>query len=262
MATIISWTNETWNPTTGCSRISEGCRNCYAERLSLKFGWSKQPWTKANASLNVIEHESRLDKVKKFKSGTKVFVNSMSDLFHDEVSDSFILRVFEAMNSRPDVIFQVLTKRPERVRNWTGPWSDNIWMGTSVEDQRVATRIDCIRECGAKVKFLSVEPLIGPLSANYDGIDWVIVGGESGPGHRPMPHEWARTVRDQCQIAGTAFFFKQSAAHTTERGVALEHEDNTFWIWHQMPDNKITPYQVPTQLSAKQLQEFRTNNLQ
>lgn len=253
MGTTISWTDETWNPTTGCSRISEGCRHCYAERMSLRFGWSKKPWTAANAPVNVIEHESRLDKPRKFKPGTRVFVNSMSDLFHAEVSDEFIAKVFEVMNDLPLITFQVLTKRPERAAAWRGPWSPNIWMGTSVEDQRVAHRIDTLRTCGAVVKFLSVEPFIAPLDAHFSGIDWVIVGGESGQGFRPMDHAWARAVRDRCQGSGTAFFFKQSAAFVTEKGVALEEEDGQYWIWHQMPGDLSEPYQVPHQLDAKQL---------
>jgi len=191
MGTTISWTDETWNPTTGCSRISEGCRHCYAERLSLRFGWSKKPWTASNAKENVIEHPNRLDKPRKFKPGTRVFVNSMSDLFHPEVSDDFIEQVFAVMNELPLVTFQVLTKRPERAAKWNGPWAPNIWMGTSVEDDRVAHRIETLRSCRAIVKFLSVEPLIAPLSTGFEGIDWVIVGGESGQGFRPMDHTWA-----------------------------------------------------------------------
>jgi protein gp37 len=253
VSTIISWTDETWNPTTGCSRISEGCRHCYAERLSLKFGWSKKPWTAANSKLNVIEHHNRLAKVKTFKPGSRVFVNSMSDLFHAEVSDAFIQQVFDAMASRPDVVFQVLTKRPERAAEWPGPWPANVWMGTSVEDQRVAHRVETLARSGAAVKFLSVEPMIGALEANFGLVDWVIVGGESGPGFRTMDHAWARGVRDQCLASGTAFFFKQSSAFATERGVALDHGDGTFWVWHQFPGDLREPYQVPRQMDARAL---------
>src|SRR3990167_7129414 len=132
MSTIISWTNETWNPTTGCSRVSEGCRSCYAERLSLKFGWSKTPWTARNAAQNVKVHPDRLSKPYGFKTGSRVFVNSMSDLFHEQIPDSFIAQVFRVMNDLPAITFQVLTKRPERAATWGGPWTPNIWQGTSI----------------------------------------------------------------------------------------------------------------------------------
>lgn len=263
MGTIISWTDYTWNPVTGCSRISEGCRNCYAERLSLKFGHTKLPWTAANSKANVTVHPERFFKLKTFKSGSRVFVNSMSDLMHKEVPDDFIVKVFEAMNSRIDLVFQILTKRPERLPGLKVNWSDNIWMGTSVEDNRVASRLEPLRECGAAVKFISAEPLINSLDCAFEGIDWVIVGGESGPGYRPMDHAWARTVRDSCIDSGTAFFFKQSAAYTTERGVCLEHDDKTYWVWHQMPGNLSEPIQVPQQMNAKQLAEhFGSNRIQ
>ena len=254
MSTVISWTNETWNPTTGCHKVSEGCRNCYAERLSTKFGWTSEPWTQRNASVNVRERPERLGKLKEFKPGARVFVNSMSDLFHERVSDAFIRRVFDAMNTRPDLTFQVLTKRPERAAAWTYGWSPHIWMGTSVEDARVLHRVDALRGCQAHVRFLSMEPLIGPVgSLDLSGIDWVIVGGESGPGHRPMPHEWVWPIRDACLGQGTAFFFKQSAAYRTELGVALEHEDGRYYVWQQYPGHLSDPVPVPGQISGRQL---------
>lgn len=234
--TIISWTNETWNPTTGCSRVSDGCRNCYAERLSLKFGWSKYPWTANHASENVICHPDRLRKPYAIKKPSRIFVNSMSDLFHPEIPDEFIARVFAVMNDLPQHTFQILTKRPERAATWFGPWTPNIWMGTSVEDSRVTHRIDALRQCHAITRFLSCEPLIGSLGdVDLSGIHWVIVGGESGPGYRPMHHDWARAIRDQCVRDHVAFFFKQDAAFRTE---TRPHLDGMKWA--QYP-GQLTP---------------------
>jgi protein gp37 len=245
MGTAISWTNETWNPTTGCSRVSDGCRHCYAERLSLKFGWSKKPWTANNAEENVLCHPNRLSKPYSFKNPSRVFVNSMSDLFHPLIPDDFVRQVFDVMIDTPQHTYQILTKRPERAALWPGPWADNIWMGTSVEDSRVANRIDALLQCPAVVRFLSCEPLIGPLPELYlSGIDWVIVGGESGPGFRQMPHEWAREIRDQCVAQHIAFFFKQSAAYRTEIGTALEEVDGSKHVWHQFPGHLFPPERV------------------
>jgi protein gp37 len=157
------------------------------------------------------------------------------------IPDDFIARVFAVMADCPQVTFQVLTKRPERAAHWGGPWPENIWMGTSVEDARVVHRVDSLRGCAAQTRFLSCEPLIGPLgSVGLTGIHWVIVGGESGPGYRPMDHAWARQIRDACIEQGTGFFFKQSSAFRTEVGTALEHEDGSKWIWQQYPRN-LTP---------------------
>ena len=245
MATAISWTNETWNPVTGCSRVSDGCRNCYAERLSLKFGWSKKPWTARNAAENVVCHPERLGKPLTFRKPSRVFVNSMSDLFHELVPDDFIAEVFQVMIDTPQHTYQILTKRPERAAEWRGPWADNIWMGTSVEDSRVVGRVDYLRTCGASVRFLSCEPLIGPLPVlDLTCIHWVIVGGESGPGFRPMPHEWAREIRDHCIRQGVAFFFKQSAHYRTEMGTALEEADGSRHTWHQFPGQLDPPIAV------------------
>lgn len=248
MGTAISWTNETWNPVTGCSRVSDGCRYCYAERLSLRFGWSPAPWTAANAAINVQTHPERLGKPLKFKPGTRVFVNSMSDLFHPQVPDEFIAQVFDVMARTPHVTYQILTKRPERVATWPGPWPANIWQGTSVEDARVTHRIDALRQCGAAVKFLSCEPLIGPLGpVDLTGIDWVIVGGESGThlkspaDPRWMRQEWARDLRDQCVAASVAYFYKQDSGPRTELRPWLVEEDGSRWRWHQYPGDLTPP---------------------
>jgi protein gp37 len=183
MPTKISWCDETWNAVTGCSRVSDGCKHCYAEALSLRFGWSKKPWAAANAAENVVLHPERLRKPYSFRQPSRVFVNSMSDLFHPLVPDDFIRQVWDVMLDLPQHTFQILTKRPERMALWPGPWPAHIWAGTSVEDHRVASRIFDLGTCDAAVKFLSCEPLIGPLSVSplplasmFRGMDWVIAG--------------------------------------------------------------------------------------
>lgn len=235
--TRISWTNYSWNPVHGCSKVSPGCDRCYAETISLRYGITKKPWTHENAKENILLQEHKLNEPYKYKTPCRVFVNSMSDLYHKEVPDNYISRVFEIMNSLPLCTFQILTKRPRRAAKWEGKWTDNIWQGTSVEDQKRLYRIDQLRECPAKIRFLSLEPLIEDLGIiNLEGIDWVIVGGESGKGFRPMPHEWARSIRDQCAYKGIPFFFKQSAAYKNETGTLLEETDGTFSKWHQFPE--------------------------
>lgn len=243
--TVISWCQATWNPVFGCSRVSEGCRNCYAERIALKFGHSRLPWSAQNAAENVQLKPHKLSEPFRLKQPSTIFVNSMSDLYHERVPDDYLVRVFDVMNRTPQHTYQLLTKRPERAAIWPGPWSPNIWQGTSVEDARVLHRIDSLRRCGAAVKFLSCEPLIGPLpDLDLQGIDWVIVGGESGPGYRDMPHAWARQIRDACVAQGVAFFFKQSANFTTERGTSLIEADGSRWEWRQFPGKLVPPQRV------------------
>lgn len=215
----IEWTDSTWNPVSGCSKVSPGCAHCYAERLSLRFGHSKLPWTPANAAENVVLHDARLVIPLSWREPRMIFVNSMSDLFHELVPDEFIARVFETMRIASHHTYQILTKRPERMRDWFGtdagrPWSEeplpNVWLGTSIELNRWAHRASALRETPAAIRFISAEPLLGPLpDLDLAGIDWLIVGGESGSNHRPMDLEWARDIRDRCQAAGTSFFFKQ-----------------------------------------------------
>lgn len=240
MSTIIAWTNETWNPTTGCSRVSEGCRHCYAERLSLQKGLSSQPWTAANAHLNVKLHPDRLRKPYRFAAGTRCFVNSMSDLFHPQIPDAYIQQVFDVMRDCAHVTFQILTKRPQRAARWTGPWSPNIWMGTSVEDRNALHRLDDLRPCPAAIRFVSFEPLLEDLGPGLrlSGFHWAIIGGESGPGYRRMDHAWARNIRDQCLAGGVALFFKQSAAYRTEMGPVLREEDGSTTPYRQYPDQR------------------------
>lgn len=242
--TVIGWTGRTWNPVHGCSHVSSGCLHCYAERLSLQKGFTSLPWTARNAAANVGLKPHKLSEPAQLKEPTRVFVNSMSDLFHPLVPDDYIARVFDVMAEVDHHVYQILTKRPERAATWPGPWPAHVWMGTSVEDQRAADiRLDHLRRCSAQVRFLSVEPMLGPidLAGRLDGIHWVIVGGESGPGFRPMPHAWARQVRDACLEARVAFFFKQSAAYRTELGTSLREEDGTFWAWQQFPGDLIDP---------------------
>lgn len=240
--TKISWTDVTWNPTHGCSRVSEGCRNCYAERLSLQKGFTHVPWTRANEKENIQLKHHKLRDPFKLKEPSRIFVNSMSDLFHAEIPDEYLAKIFAVMNALPQHTFQVLTKRPERAASWPGPWTSNIWMGTSVEDQRSVTRLDALRSCKAATRFISFEPLITPIrNPDLNGYHWAIVGGESGPGFRPMPHSWARHLRDACLDQNVAFFFKQSAAWRTELGTSLQHTDQTFWTWQQYPGQLAAP---------------------
>lgn len=250
--TIIAWTNATWNPTFGCSKVSPGCAFCYAETLALKFGHSKKTWSLANEGENVALKPHKLREPYALKQPSRVFVNSMSDLFHQQISDSYLKQIFAVMNDLPQHTFQILTKRPERAAKWAGPWTPNIWMGATVEDTSVRNRIAILRECSAAVRFLSIEPMLGPIpDIDLSGIHWVIVGGESGahmPKHpqRWMQHAWARDIRDACHAQNVAFFFKQSSGLRTEMGTALEHEDGSFWQWRQFPDQY--PYAPPVEV--------------
>lgn len=207
----IEWTEMTWNPTTGCDKISAGCKFCYAEVMTKRLKAMGQE--KYADGFKVIRtHDSELSRPFSWKKPKTVFVNSMSDMFHKNVPLSFIQKVFDTMNRCPQHTFQVLTKRAELLETYSSSliWSNNIWMGVSVEDYRVRHRIDHLRRSDAKIKFLSLEPLIGPLpNLDLTGIDWVIVGGESGRKPRPMRESWVEDIRIQCQKAGVAFFFKQ-----------------------------------------------------
>ncbi len=207
----IEWTDSTWNPTTGCTKISAGCKNCYAEIMTKRLmGMSNQ--IKYRNGFNLTLHYAEIDAPKKWNKPHIVFVNSMSDLFHESVPLEFIQNVFSTMNATPQHTFQVLTKRSERLLELSDKlsWSDNIWMGVSVEDSRVVNRIDHLRCTGAKIKFLSIEPLIcevGKLDLN--NINWVIVGGESGRKARPIEESWVLDIQQQCKEQGVSFFFKQ-----------------------------------------------------
>lgn len=206
----IEWTELTWNPTTGCDKVSAGCKFCYAEVMSRRL--KAMGVEKYAEGFKIRTHESALAIPYGWKKPAMVFVNSMSDLFHEAVPLAFIQKVFKVMNNCPHLTFQVLTKRSQRLAE-VAPnliWSSNIWMGVSVEDDRVKTRIDDLRVVPATIRFLSCEPLIGPLwEMNLTGIHWVIVGGESGAKPRPMDKTWVLDIRDQCQRADVSFFFKQ-----------------------------------------------------
>jgi protein gp37 len=206
----IEWTEMTWNPVTGCTKISAGCKYCYAEVMARRL--QAMGVEKYRNAFKLTLQEDALQIPYTWKKQKVVFVNSMSDLFHEEVPLDFIQKVFRVMNENPQHTFQVLTKRADRLLrvNKNLNWTHNIWMGVSVEDERVKHRIDLLRQTDARTKFLSCEPLIGPLpNMNLDKIDWVIVGGESGRKARPMSEDWVLDIMDQCQAANKAFFFKQ-----------------------------------------------------
>jgi len=208
--TPIEWTETTWNPLTGCTKISPGCKRCYAERLSNRLkAMGQKNYTNG---FELTLHEHMLSAPLKWKRPQIIFVNSMSDLFQDEVPLEFIRRAFETMRAAYWHQFQVLTKRSERLRNVSPKidWPANVWMGVSVENSAYTSRINDLRQTGAAIKFLSLEPLLGPLpNLDFTGIHWAIVGGESGPGSRPIEKRWVVDIRDQCKTAGVAFFFKQ-----------------------------------------------------
>ena len=228
----IEWTESTWNPVTGCNKISPGCKNCYAERMAKRL--------KAMGSDNyengfkLATHEHVLALPLRWRKPQVIFVNSMSDLFHKNVPLSFILSVFETMNKAHWHVFQVLTKRSDRLLeiNKYLPWSKNIWMGVSVENQEYTSRIDELRKTDASTKFLSIEPFLGPIKRlNLRKIDWVIVGGESGPKARPMKEEWVIDIKEKCIKQSVPFFFKQwGGVQKKKNGRELEGK-----TWDQMP---------------------------
>lgn len=211
MATsTIEWTEMTWNPTTGCTKISQGCKHCYAEIMSRRL--KAMGVKKYEDNFEVRIHPNTLQDPYKWKKPKVVFVNSMSDLFHPEVPLSFIKDVFNVMNDNPQHIFQVLTKRGNLLHKYNKElnWTDNIWMGVSVENEKVLKRVDYLRKTDAKVKFLSCEPLLEGLPNLYlKNIDWVIVGGESGRKPRPMQEDWVEEIKVNCQNSNVPFFFKQ-----------------------------------------------------
>jgi protein gp37 len=308
--TAIAWTNSTWNAAIGCSHVSEGCRFCYAEELATRFGWTKKAWTAPNAAENVILKPHKLDLPLRWQEPRRIFVNSLSDVFHEQISDDYIDLMFAVMAASPRHTYQILTKRPKRMRDYvnaltlgrldnawayliqTNDWVnrhgknmtldamhrylalplDNVWLGTSVEAQREADeRIPLLLQTQAVVRFLSCEPLLGPVSlyrwlssmkdrddhlASHltDGlwhdacafcvnrrrhggtgversIDWAIIGGESGPNFRPMDLDWARSLRDQCVEAGVAFFYKQNSNRRPGQDTLLDGRE-----WHQFPE--------------------------
>jgi protein gp37 len=237
----IELTESTWNPLTGCTKISPGCKHCYAERLAHRLQAMGNPNYANGFKLTLHEHARDLPRT--WKKRQMIFVNSMSDLFHNDVPLEFIQRVFNVMRQAHWHRFQVLTKRAERVAELSPhlDWAPNIWMGVSVETQRYTHRIDYLRQTGAHIRFLSLEPLLGPLrQLDLTDIDWAIVGGESGPGARPMNPSWVIDIRNQCQQAGVAFFPKQWGGVRKKRsGRLLEGR-----TWDEMPVTD-PPAQLP-----------------
>jgi protein gp37 len=276
MSTAIEWTGETWNPTTGCDRVSPGCDNCYALKLAgrlkrmgqAKYQRDGDPRT-SGPGFGLTLHPDALDMPLRRKKPTTWFVDSMSDVFHPEIPDEFVCDVFTTMGRAERHTFQVLTKRPQRmaalvgricwrdVKYPLGPWVEpadlsmasaylcegedqgeeplpNVWLGTSIENDRYTWRADHLRNTPAAIRFLSLEPLLGPVpSLNLDGIDWVITGGESGPNARPIEADWVRDIRDRCQEAGVAFFHKQWGGRTPKAG-GRELDGRT---WDEMPEH-------------------------
>jgi len=232
IATSIEWTESTWNPVTGCSKISAGCANCYAERMARRLKAAGVP-NYANG-FEVALHEELLKLPLKWRKPKIIFVNSMSDLFHEKIPDDFIARIFDIMNRASWHRFQILTKRSDRLSRMSPalPWADNIWMGVTVEDRKCAFRIEHLRKTRASIKFISMEPLLEPMAElDLMGIDWIIVGGESGPGARPLNEDWVMDIKAKCQTSNIPFFFKQwGGVNKKKRGRLLEGR-----LWNQMP---------------------------
>jgi protein gp37 len=237
----IEWTDATWNPVTGCTKVSPGCKNCYAERLAARLRAMGNP--RYRNGFVVTLQPDQLDLPLRWRRPKRIFVNSMSDLFHESVPDEYIRQVFDMMERAHWHVFQILTKRSERLVALAPslPWPPHVWQGVSVESEKYVGRIEDLRQVPAAVRFLSVEPLLGPIpQLPLDRIHWVIVGGESGPGRRAASPEWVRLVRDQCVAAGVPFFFKQWGGRTPKsRGRLLDGR-----TWDEMPDVRSTELAV------------------
>lgn len=232
----IEWTDSTWNPVTGCDKVSPGCKHCYAERMANRLKAMGQYRYRNNFQLTL--QEDLIEAPISWKKPRVIFVNSMSDLFHENVPFKYIERVFATMIKANQHVYQVLTKRSERLKEIAKdlPWTDNIWMGVSIENEDYTYRIDHLRKTPAIVKFLSLEPLIGPLNnLKLQNINWVIVGGESGPGARPMSDEWVRDIRDTCIEQKIHFFFKQwGGVNKKKAGRKLDGR-----FWDEMPEHSF-----------------------
>lgn len=231
----IEWTESTWNPITGCTKISPGCKHCYAERMSLRLKAMGQPNYANGFRLTIHQHVVKMPL--RWRRPQTIFVNSMSDLFHKDVPSEFVSKIFDVMDQASHHRFQVLTKRSKRLLELSPKltWSANVWMGVSVENSDHLFRVDQLRQTDAKIKFVSFEPLLGPIH-NLDlvGIDWVIAGGESGPKARPIDADWVREIRNHCLSADVPFFFKQWGGVVKKRtGRILDGR-----TWDQMPEEK------------------------
>lgn len=237
LSTKIEWTDATWNPVTGCTRVSAGCDHCYALAFAERFrGVPGHPYEQG---FDLRLWPERLQLPFTWKKPRRIFVNSMSDLFHADVPDEFIAQLFETMVLANRHIYQVLTKRPQRLARIaeTLPWPDNVWIGVSIESNEVAWRADFLRRVPAAVRFISAEPLIGPIDKlNLEGIDWLITGGESGPKHRFCNPDWVREARDHCLAEDVAYFHKQWGGRTSKMG-GRELDGRT---WDQMPQSRRT----------------------
>ena len=239
----IEWTEATWNPVTGCDQVSPGCAHCYAKTFAER--WRGVPAHPYEMGFDLTLRPERLEQPLAWKRPRTIFVNSMSDLFHPAVPADFVRRVFDVMEAASWHTFQVLTKRSERLLDLSDsvPWPPNVWMGVSVENQRWTTRVSDLRAVSAAVRFLSCEPLLGPLALDLSGIDWVIAGGESGPRARPMQPEWVHSVRDQCRAADVPFFFKQWGAHDEagiRRGKHATGRQLDGRTWDEMPARAVS----------------------
>ena len=245
----IEWTDATWNPVRGCAKVSPGCANCYAETFAERFrGVPGHPYERG---FDLQLRPERLEQPLTWRQPRMIFVNSMSDLFHEGVPEEYIRDVFSVMRKANWHTFQILTKRSERLAGLAPRlrWPKNVWMGVSVENQRWTTRIHDLRRVPAKVRFLSCEPLLGPLKLDLRGIHWVIVGGESGPRARRMNPDWVRDIRQQCEAAGAAFFFKQWGAHNEAgervgKGKAGRELDGRLWGGMPVPATAVGPGRV------------------
>lgn len=228
----IEWTDATWNPVTGCSKVSPGCKNCYAERLAARLKAMGNP--RYTRGFEVMLHHDQLTLPLRWKQPKKIFVNSMSDLFHEEVPDDFIVQAFEIMKKADWHTFQILTKRAERLAELASQltWPKNVWQGVSVENADHTCRVDSLLKVPSAVRFISVEPLLGPINnLPLNGISWVIVGGESGPKYRQVEIDWVRGIRDECLDAKVPFFFKQWGGITPKaKGRLLDGR-----VWNEMP---------------------------
>ena len=228
----IEWTEATWNPVTGCDQVSPGCAHCYAKTFSER--WQGIPGHHYEQGFALRFWPERLDQPLRWRRPRVIFVNSMSDLFHEQIPDDYIARVFEVMAAASQHTFQILTKRHDRLAQIAPAldWPPNVWMGVSIENRRFMHRADCLREVPAAIRFISAEPLLGPLEGlDLSEISWLIAGGESGPRHRPVKIEWLRDLRDRCAAEDVAFFFKQWGGYTPKAG-GRELDGRT---WDEMP---------------------------
>jgi len=256
MGSLIEWTNKTWNPTTGCSEVSRGCTNCYAKEISQ--GNHKMGVSGYDFEFNLTVHHDRLDNPKEWASPQFVFVNSMSDLFHERVPEDFIFEVFETMNEADHHVYQVLTKRAERVKTLGSylPWDHHIWMGVSVESQDVEHRIDDLRRSEADFKWISAEPLVGPLpDLDLSGIDWLVIGGESGDVDeiKEINPDWMRDIIAQCRGQGVTPFVKQMGEIWATKNDASDRHGGHILDWPQDLRVREVPKVVPNQPSLTEM---------